>query len=151
VLKKNGKTVYFHRFLKRVKPELTGEFKSIAAGKKIAKQGLVFQLAYSVILVALATLLSDAKTGVAVALGTLLSLLPNAVFSFFAFRFSGASRSQQVARSFSQGSKVKLAMTIGLFVVAFAGLQLPPLPVFLGFFAATAIYWVAMFRTSLKK
>lgn len=91
------------------------------------------------------------QVGNAFAFGAIISLLPNAVFSFFAFRFSGARQSQAVARSFSQGSKVKLAMTIGLFVVAFNALDLVPIPLFLGYIAATAVYWTAVFRTNNKK
>lgn len=127
---------------------MTGELKSIAAGKKIAKQGLVFQLVCSAVIVALATLLFDAKTGISVALGTVISLLPNAVFSFFAFRYSGAQHTQLVSKSFGQGSKIKLALTLVLFAVAFAVLKLPALPVFTGFAVATLMYWVSLFRTS---
>ncbi|MFC3094169.1 ATP synthase subunit I [Alteromonas sediminis] len=127
---------------------MTGTLKSIAAGKKIAKKGLVLQLAFSAVLVSLATLLFGALAGASVALGAFTSILPNAVFSFFAFRFSGARQSRMVEHSFSQGLRIKLALTCGLFAVAFIGLSLSPLPVIAGFVAAVAIHWMVMFWLS---
>lgn len=129
---------------------MTGKLTSIAAGKKIATKGLVFQLVSSAIGSAILILFFCKQAGVAFAFGTVISLLPNAVFSFFAFRFSGARQAHAVARSFSQGSKVKLAITISLFVVAFKVLNLVPIPVFFGYIVATAVYWTAMFRTNKK-
>jgi len=127
---------------------LSGTIKSIAAGKKIAKKGLVLQLACSAVLVSLATLLFGAFIGASVALGAITSILPNAVFSFFAFRFSGARQSRMVEHSFSQGLRIKLALTCGLFAVAFIGLSMAPLPVITGFIAAVAIHWVVVFCIS---
>ncbi|WP_242698842.1 ATP synthase subunit I [Alteromonas sp. 5E99-2] len=126
---------------------MTGKLKSIAIGKKIAKKGFVFQLVCSALLVAIATLFCTINIGLAVGYGAVISLLPNAVFSLFAFRYSGAQQAQAVARSFNQGSKIKLAITISLFVVAFAGLNLSPAPVFIGFIATTFVYWTVLFRT----
>lgn len=100
------------------------------------------------LLIAIAAIFYNQNTAVALAYGTAISFLPNAVFSLFAFRYSGASQIEAVARSFNQGSKAKLVITISLFVVAFGVLKLHPLPVFLGFIAATAAYWVALFRTN---
>lgn len=68
------------------------------------------------------------------------------VFSVFAFRFAGATQLKQINQSFGQGAKLKMALTIILFVVAFAGLKALPLYVFGGYAITTASHAFAMFR-----
>ena len=77
-------------------------------------------------------------------MGAMASFLPNAVFSLFAFRFSGARQAQQVARSFSQGAKVKLAMTMSLFAIAFIVVKVAPLPLFASYLAVASVYYIAL-------
>ena len=84
------------------------------------------------------------------AAGALVSIIPTLVFSAFAFRYAGASKNALVARSFSQGSKLKLALTIILFVVTFAGLDAAPLEVFVAFVVTTASHALAMFQYGAK-
>ena len=73
------------------------------------------------------------------------------VFAAFAFRYAGASKNQLVARSFSQGSKLKLALTIILFVIAFKGLNATPLEIFVAYVITTASHGLAMFHYGSKE
>ena len=69
----------------------------------------------------------------------------------FAFRYAGASKNDLVARSFSQGSKLKLALTIILFVIAFKCLNAAPLEIFMAFVITTASHGLAMFHYGTKE
>lgn len=85
------------------------------------------------------------------AAGAMISILPTIVFTAFAFRYAGASKNDLVARSFSQGSKMKLALTIILFVIAFKGLNAAPLEIFAAFVITTASHALAMFHYGTKQ
>ncbi|AXR04901.1 ATP synthase subunit I [Salinimonas sediminis] len=117
-----------------------------ANGKKIAKRAIATQALVSTILSAIFMLSMGFLPGLSVFTGALISILPNSVFAVFAFRYAGARQNQQVARSFSQGAKVKLALSIILFVIAFKGLNVIPLALFLGYAIATVSYWLALLQ-----
>jgi len=117
-----------------------------ATGKSIAKRAIAVQAIVTVVIAIVAGLATDTKIGISVFFGALISLLPNMVFAIFAFRFSGARHNQQVARSFSQGAKVKLALSIILFVIAFNWLEASPLALFAGFAVATVSHWLALLQ-----
>ncbi|RDV24796.1 ATPase F0F1 [Alteromonas aestuariivivens] len=115
-------------------------------GKFLAKKGTVFQLVTAAGLTASAWAFGTAQLSLSVAVGAVISILPNFVFALFAFRYAGASKNSLVARSFSQGSRVKLALTILLFVVAFVVLDTRPLALFGAFAITTVSYWLALVR-----
>lgn len=112
----------------------------------MAKKTALFQIICALIFILITGLLSTVDKALAFAAGTIISILPNQIFALFAFRYAGASQLRLVTKSFSQGSKLKLAATVILFAIAFAGLKLEPLPVFAGFAIATVSYWLALFR-----
>ncbi len=115
-------------------------------GKSLAKKTALFQCASAIIFILLTWVFSSVDTAVAFAAGTVVCIIPTQIFALFAFRYAGASQLRLVTKSFSQGSKLKLATTVILFAIAFAGLKLEPLPVFAGFAIATVSYWLALFR-----
>ncbi|QJR80966.1 ATPase F0F1 [Alteromonas pelagimontana] len=117
-----------------------------ANGKRLAKKGTIYQLGIAVLLVLFSSWFISSSIAVSTGIGALISILPNALFAVFAFRYAGASKNELVARSFSQGAKVKLAMTVILFVVAFKGMHADPIAVFLAYAVTTVTYWVALFR-----
>ena len=82
--------------------------------------------------------------GVSAVMGGIICIIPSSVFALIAFKYSGASQNEQVVRSFSQGSKVKLALTVILGVMAFKWLKLEPLPLFGTFIMATVAQWIAL-------
>lgn len=114
------------------------------AGKLLARKMIAVQCVTATFLCGVLWLQWGWKSGLSAAVGALVSILPNLVFSHLAFKFAGASKSQLVVRSFSQGSKLKLLITIFLFVAAF---QWPDLKVgfmFAGFIATMLIQWLSL-------
>ncbi len=119
-------------------------------GVFIAKKGILFQLVTALIITLLAGIIAGQHSAISTAAGAVISILPTAIFSGFAFKYAGASKNELVAQSFSQGSKLKLALTIILFVVTFAGLNASPLEVFVAYVVTTASHALAMFRYGTK-
>lgn len=120
-------------------------------GIDLAKKGLLFQAVTALFVSALAGAAGGSHSAMSAAAGALISILPNGVFMAFAFRYAGASKNDLVARSFSQGSKLKLALTIILFVIAFKGLNASPLEIFMAFVITTASHGLAMFHFGTKQ
>jgi ATP synthase protein I len=79
--------------------------------------------------------------------GGLVNIITSGVFGFFAFRFSGARQNKLVVQSFSQGTKLKLWITLLMAVVAFSVLGLEPAPLFIGFMVSNFCQWAAMLNT----
>jgi len=77
-------------------------------------------------------------------MGGLIGFVPNA---YFACRFGIARRTrtaQQVVKAFYAGEATKLVITAALFLLVF---QLPDVlypPLFAGFMAVLAVYWLAL-------
>ena len=120
-------------------------------GVFLAKKGILFQAATAILITLCSGILGGYYSAMSVGAGALISILPMIIFSGFAFRYSGATKNELVARSFSQGSKLKLAFTVILFVVAFAGLKASPLAVFMGYVVTTVSHALAMFHYGTKK
>mgnify|MGYP001175223778 CR=1 FL=1 len=120
-------------------------------GLTLAKKGLLFQIVTAAIIVAVAALIGGATSALSAATGALISILPKIVFTAFAFRYAGASKNELVARSFSQGSKMKLALTIVLFVIAFRFIHVMPLVLFMAFVITTVSHALAMFHYGTKE
>jgi ATP synthase protein I len=120
-------------------------------GIDLAKKGLLFQAVTALFVTVIAGAAGGSHSAMSAAAGALISILPNSVFMAFAFRYAGASKNDLVARSFSQGSKLKLALTIILFVIAFRGLNAAPLEIFMAFVITTASHGLAMFHYGTKE
>ena len=120
-------------------------------GLDLAKKGLLFQVITALIVTSIAGVAAGGHSAMSAASGALISILPTVVFTAFAFRYVGASKNDLVARSFSQGSKMKLALTIILFVIAFKGVNATPLEIFAAFVITTASHALAMFHYGSKK
>lgn len=113
-------------------------------GRQLATKVLIIQTLVALIVTAAVAVVIGTSAGYSAASGAVICLLPNLVFARFAFKHAGASQNELVVRSFSQGAKFKLLLTIILFVVAFKGLKAEPLPLF-GAYAATLVtQWVAL-------
>lgn len=84
---------------------------------------LALQLAVSLVLAVLATLVQGAVSGYSVALGGCIAWLPNAWFVRKAFRYQGARSMQAIVQSFWSGLAGKMILTAVLFALAFAVVQ----------------------------
>ncbi len=99
-------------------------------GKKVANIQLLMQLIVTLLSFITVyfnwgfTMAQSALAGGAV------SIIPNFVFAHKAFKFAGASASQQVVDSFYKGVKLKMILTAILFVLCFKFLDLAPIVFF---------------------
>ena len=123
----------------------------VGRGRELARKGFIFQCVIASLLVLFGLFYTGYQLAISLACGAIISILPTRLFAGFAFRYAGARQNNLVARSFSQGAKAKLALTIILFVVAFAGLKASPLPVFIAFAITTTSYWLVMFRDGTQE
>lgn len=115
-------------------------------GKLLARRVLIAQSLTGLVLSLAAWWLWGADSGLSAIAGVFTCIIPNSVFAHLAFRYAGASKNDLVVRSFSQGSKFKLILTIFIFVAVF---QWPDVqaPVLFASFAATMLtQWLVLIR-----
>ena len=104
------------------------------AGRKIACQ----QIGFSIIVVLICTLITYFFWGIlnaqSVLAGGVVTIIPNCVFAYKAFRYAGASSSELVMKSFFSGVKLKMLLTAILFIFAFKIMVILPIAFFGTFF-----------------
>jgi ATP synthase protein I len=114
-------------------------------GKKLAKKGIFAQCVSSLALIVIVLFIKPEYT-VAVIFGALSFIIPHSFFAYWTFRYAGATKSKLVVQSFSQGLKIKLALTAVFFAIAFSQLNAPPFPLMGAYVLAMVSQWFAMYR-----
>lgn len=122
----------------------------VGKGKLLAIKTLQLQLVVVAICSLIFVVFFNTHAGLSYLIGAVVSVLPSMVFAFFAFRFAGATKKELVMKSFSQGSKLKLAMTIILFVLAYQLTLLQPVFMLIGFAVTTATHTIGIFWISKR-
>lgn len=117
----------------------------VEKGRQLATKVLILQSVVAIIIALIMTLFLGEKAGLSAIYGGVICIVPSLVFARLAFKYAGASQNQLVVRSFSQGAKLKLFITILLFVMAFHWLKAQPIPLFGNYVITMATQWVAMF------
>lgn len=115
-----------------------------AKGRQLANKILGFQCLLATIMVVGFAVTLGKQAVISAVAGAMACLIPCYIFSRFAFKFAGASNNQLVVRSFNQGSKLKLFLTVFIFVLAFSWLKLQPLPLIGTFVGTTIAQWLAI-------
>ncbi|WP_199610106.1 ATP synthase subunit I [Flocculibacter collagenilyticus] len=69
-------------------------------------------------------------------------VIPNFVFTVYAFRFAGARQAKQIVASMSRGVSLKLFLTAVLSVLALKGGQLNSAAFFVAFFIVLMTQWL---------
>jgi ATP synthase protein I len=87
---------------------------------------------------------------ISVIVGASAFIVPHSFFAYWAFRYAGATKNNLVAQSFNQGLKVKLALTIIFFAIAFSQLNAAPSAIFGAYAVALISQAVAMAVLSYK-
>jgi ATP synthase protein I len=105
-------------------------------GKRLAKLSLITQLSLVIVLSTVFFLFFDLSSSISVVTGGTLSVAINAVFAFFTFRFSGASKNQEVVNSMKRGMKIKLFVSVCAFIVIFQIPQIKNFEAVLGYCVA---------------
>ena len=116
-------------------------------GRKLALRGVLFQSAVGIVIIALSLVFYPTQW-LPVTLGVCAFIIPHSIFAYWVFRYVGASKNQLVAQSLNQGMKIKLILTVIIFVIAFS--QFSAHPIFLlGAYAITMFsHWLSMFCLS---
>lgn len=123
-------------------------YKFAKEGRKLALNIFFYQsLIVTCVSVALFILFKN-LTALSFFYGGLINVIINGVFAFFAFKYSGARQTKLMVQSFSRGTKLKLYITVLMTVIAFAGLNLEPFPLFIGFMVSNFCQWAVMIKTS---
>jgi ATP synthase protein I len=65
--------------------------------------------------------------------GGLVAIVPQAVFGFYCFRFSGAQESRRIWRSFVRGEAIKFLLSVLLFALVYHFVEIDALWFFLAF------------------
>jgi ATP synthase protein I len=114
----------------------------LSIGRALALNILKVQLLV-MLAVAAGWAFSGQVSAVSALFGGGISLLGNAFFVYAMFRHSGARRAQSIAVSLFVGEFGKLLIVVTGFALVFILTLLPPLPLFVGFVATQAVFWVA--------
>ena len=120
-----------------VSKSLTKPLRSKAL-KYIYLQGLVALLSASII-----WLIWGVLAGKSALIGGLVALLPNFVFTLYAFRFAGARQVQQVYSSIKRGAGLKYLLTILLFALVFKSTSVMLLAFFSIYLLVMCVSWFA--------
>ncbi|MFT7260491.1 MAG: ATP synthase protein I [Glaciecola sp.] len=114
-------------------------------GQQLAKKGILAQCISSLVLIVIVLVIKSEYT-VAVIFGALSFIIPHSFFAYWSFRYAGATKSKLVVQSFSQGLKIKLALTVIFFAIAFSQLNAAPFPLMGAYVLAMVSQWFAMYR-----
>jgi len=82
-------------------------------------------------------------SGKSALMGGVVALLPNLVFTFYAFRFAGARQVQQVYSSIKRGAGLKYLLTIVLFALVLKSSAVMLLPFFSAYVLVMIVSWFA--------
>lgn len=116
-------------------------------GKQLAKKGILAQCISSLVLI-VCVFLTKTEYTAAATIGAFAFIVPHSFFAYWIFRYAGATKNKIVAQSFSQGLKVKLALTTVFFAIAFSHLNAAPFPLFGAYVVAMLSQWFAMVTLS---
>lgn len=109
------------------------------AGRKIACQ----QIGFSIIVVLICTLLTYLYWGLLTAQSVIaagvVTIIPNCLFAFKAFRYAGASSSKLVMSSFFSGVKFKMFLMAVLLIFVLKLIVILPIAFFSTFFLVMAL------------
>jgi ATP synthase protein I len=116
-------------------------------GKKLAAKGIIVQLIVGLIMILISVFVLSVGW-VSVTLGVIAFLIPHSIFAYWVFRYAGATKNHIVAQSLNQGMKLKLILTILIFVISFSVFKAQLLPL-LGAYVITMVsQWTAIYRFS---
>ena len=119
---------------------------SLYINNTLAKPGRIFaftQILISVLVVLACSIATYFIWGLSYAISVLaggaISIIPNFVFAYKAFKYAGARSSEKVLDSFYSGEKLKIVLTAVLFALAFKFLAIEPVAFFSSFCLVVAL------------
>jgi len=109
------------------------------------------QVAISVVVALICAALIGTPAGLAALVGGGIGVAASSVQVAVSFRRRAAQDARVIARGFYRGEALKIAVTVLLFIVALRRRSLSPGPLFAGYGATFAAYWVALARMAGKR
>jgi ATP synthase protein I len=110
-------------------------------GRQLAGKVIFYQSIIGLILSVFFTILLGINSGISAGYGSFTCLLPSILFSKLAFKYAGASRNELVVRSFSKGSKLKMFLTIILFILVYQWAHLQAMPLLVCYVITLLAQW----------
>ncbi|MFT4994461.1 MAG: ATP synthase protein I [Paraglaciecola sp.] len=120
-------------------------------GRQLAGKVIFFQLIVAIIASTMFSVFLGINSGISAVCGALACLLPGMVFAHLAFKYAGASRNQLVVRSFNQGSKLKLLLTILIFMMAYQWTGIQAMPLLVSYVLTLLAQWPIIILVSRVK
>lgn len=109
------------------------------------------QLAGVIVLACLALILRDTRSSLSVLLGGLAYVIPNLIFVWRVFRFTGAKQMTLFIAAFFLGEAIKLVLSAILFLMIVKYLPVSLLSVLIGYIGAIVSFWIACIGYFSKK
>jgi ATP synthase protein I len=94
---------------------------------------IVFQVLLVAISAVVFLLIDDGHSARSAMLGGMIYVLPNYIFTRFAFRYMGARQIKNVAASFAVGESLKLFLTVVFFIAVLGFVKVNYLPLYVTF------------------
>lgn len=110
-------------------------------GQQLAKKVLIFQASMALFVTSLVAIFFGKNAAISALAGGIICVVPALVFAKTVFKYAGSRENQRVARSFSQGSKLKLILTIILFVAAYKWPDIQPIPLMVSYVVTLVAQW----------
>lgn len=110
-------------------------------GRQLAGKVLFYQSIISVIVSVLFAVFLGINSGISAAYGGATCLIPSFIFAHLAFKYAGASRNELVVRSFNKGSKLKMFLTIILFILVYQWANLQAMPLLVSYVITLLAQW----------
>jgi ATP synthase protein I len=104
------------------------------------------QVAISLVVALICAAFIGAPAGLAACIGGGIGVAASLAQVAMSFRRSAAGAPAAIARGFYRGEALKIAVTVLLFIVVLRRRNLPTGPLFAGYVATFAAYWVALAR-----
>jgi len=101
-----------------------------AAGKTLSKQQFIFSTLMTFFCIVITYFFWGFIFAKSSLLGGLVAIIPQFIFGLNAFKYAGATKSQQVVDAFYKGEKLKLLLTTILFALTFKFFIIVPIAFF---------------------
>jgi ATP synthase protein I len=112
--------------------------------RRLAGSVVLGQVVITVVAAAICFAVWGRTAGLSALMGGGISAAASAVLAYFAFRAPAGAAAESVARAFYVGEALKLAVTVGLFVLVFVTMQVSFAALFGAYIATLFVYWIAL-------
>jgi len=110
-------------------------------GLRGARHLIIGQMGVTLLMTAIAALVSGRVAALSTLLGGLVSLVPNALFAINVFKYQGARAAKQIVNSFYKGEALKIVLSVIMFSLVFILFNIKPLVFFAAYIMVQMVIW----------